>query len=104
MTETTSTAADPRVAALAAEFDQLLRWHMTGEQYAAAVAANRTERDPYVCHTHDHIDANMTMEAAFEIVFGRPSDITDPQDLGAADMAVWNAAWQLWKTQSERNQ
>lgn len=88
---TTYTPAD--VDRLATEFDQMLRWHMTGQEYAAAVLANSKEADPDVCHTHDFIDANMSMLAAWEVVTGQ-AEIDGDND---ADTALWNAAWKLWR-------
>jgi len=52
--------------------------------------------DPDVCHTHDFIDANMSMLAAWEIVTGQ-AEIDGDND---TDTALWNAAWNLWMSRN----
>lgn len=81
------------VRMLAAEFEQLLRWHMSANDYHAAVAANKRDGvDAPTCHTHDYIDSGETMEAAFQNVTGRPSDPNSE-----ADAMLIETAWRQWK-------
>ncbi len=48
------------------------------------------------CASHDFCDANMAMDAAFEKVLGRGSDIADLDDGSESpDIALWNAAWPI---------
>lgn len=83
---------DEQTRQLAAEFRQMLLWHMPHDQYLAAVRANERERNPSICHTHDYIDSNMSMLAAFENVLGRTPDASS-----GTDCALMNQAWDLWR-------
>lgn len=80
------------LAELAAEFDQRLRWVLSGTDYAQACADNRAEGGPGVCHSHDRTDANMTMLYAFPQAVGREADIESE-----ADNALWNLGWDWWR-------
>lgn len=42
------------------------------------------------CATHDFLDANVPMAAAFESVMGRPFDADED-----ADVSLWNMAWEI---------
>jgi hypothetical protein len=50
------------------------------------------------CATHDFFDANEAMAEAFTEAFGRDPVLRfDPEE--TADVALWNAAWDLAKAQ-----
>jgi hypothetical protein len=83
---------DQLVYALMCEFDQMLRWHMMGDHYHEAVALNRAERDPHVCHTHDYHDSNVSMAQAFATALGR-----EARPESAEDASIWSEAWGAWK-------
>jgi len=53
---------------------------------------SRTDPTSPECVTHDYLDSNEVMAAAFENVFGRQSDPASDED---ADL--WNKAWSLSK-------
>jgi hypothetical protein len=89
---------------LAREFSRVLRQHLSPCDVACAIAANRAEADPGVCHSHDYCDANMAMDAAFTTTHRRsiimPSDVDenpalDPQHV--ADFKLWGEAWDIAK-------
>lgn len=80
-----------RLDLLVRRFDALLRRDLGAACYAEAIAANRIEPDARVCHTHDYIDANMTMAEAFTALAGHEVD-TDSD----ADCGLWSAAWAEW--------
>jgi hypothetical protein len=91
--------------AIALRFTQLLRYELSGREFAELVALNKAEPSLGVCHSHDYIDANTVMEEAFRDVMGRgpftPSgveaDDADPAGamLLASDTALFNNAWAL---------
>jgi hypothetical protein len=53
---------------------------------------SRTDPGSSACVTHDYLDSNEVMAAAFENVFGREIDPGSQED---ADL--WNKAWSLSK-------
>jgi hypothetical protein len=85
--------------AFAAEVEKVT----TPEEFAAIRRSNATEAyqgDGAPCATHDVMDANMVMLAAFEQVMGREPLYLDGTDEEGnyspeqdADLALWNAAW-----------
>ena len=80
---------DELVLKLAAAFSRAIREALTPDQLAAVRALNAAEGPVSpVCHTHDHIDANDAMIAAFRQVTGR-----DPDPSARADADLINAAW-----------
>jgi len=78
----------PNVAALANAFSAALLAEIGAEQLAAVVAANATEENPAVCHSHDFIDANVVMADAWLALCGVEFNPTDEQ---ASE--VFDAAW-----------
>lgn len=78
------------IAAIAEKFDELVRIEL-GPDYDVAVARNRAEGDPNVCHTHDFCDANMVMAEAFKAVTGREVEVDSDEDC-----ALWSTAWNAW--------
>jgi len=90
---------DPKQARRTAiAFCRLMRWTLGKAKFDEAVARNRAEPNPNVCHTHDFCDANMVMK--------RACDVTDVPDFNPEDeddeswcedrrTPVWNAAWNL---------
>ncbi len=75
---------------IAARFCDELRDDLTPAEITRAVMANRRERNPNVCHTHDHCDANEPMARAFRRIMGRD---VDPES--ERDCALWGGAWGL---------
>lgn len=89
------------VQMLASQFALSLLGHIGAEALEQVRAAND---EPGVCSSHNHCDANMVMQAAFEAVFGRdpymPSDVEEglcTERQADADLAAWNDAWNLAK-------
>ena len=85
---------------LAVEFSRRLRDELTPEQLAEVVAANRAERSPLICHSHDYCDANQIMLDAEEAL-GLESF---PEDETARDeeRALVDSAWALAKARGFR--
>lgn len=69
-------------------FVQLLKDKLTVTHFTEMVEANRIEDDPRICHSHDYLDANEVMAAAFYEVTGHDCDTTSDEHA-----AIWNAAW-----------
>lgn len=59
-----------------------------GSTLAAVADANDLESNPAVCHSHDIVDANEVMAAAFVEVTGEPGRADSWRDA-----ALWTAAW-----------
>ena len=62
----------------------------TGVSIAEVVKRNHQEGETGVCHSHDFLDANGVMAAAFQTITGR-----EPEADSDEDNALWNAAWNL---------
>lgn len=74
---------------LAKSFDSHLRAALTPEQYLAVRIRNALDTSPPgTCASHDLIDANMVMAAAFLEQVGREVNAQDP-----VDAALWGEAW-----------
>lgn len=76
--------------ALAAAFVADLRVCLTGDQWDEIRARNALSTYQGCCASHDFVDANMNMAAAFEKVTGR-----EPQTDSDGDAALWNEAWAI---------
>jgi hypothetical protein len=83
----------PQVQKLAAEFCLELRRTLGDDGVARAVAANRLETHPGVCHSHDECDANMAMDAAMTTLGIEHENLAQDEEL----CVLWNAAWNLAK-------
>jgi hypothetical protein len=88
-----------KVELLARTFVALLRRDLSEAEFRTVCVRNaqRTETNGYVCHSHDFIDANMTMDEAFTVALGYSpldDDQRDPVDDGmtSANIELWNAA------------
>lgn len=81
---------------LAREFAKLMRRDLTAAQMKKANALNAKDSKD-VCHTHDFIDANMTMAEAFERVVGHSPEVHQEDEASRADVALWNSAWDIAK-------
>jgi hypothetical protein len=83
------------------QFDQTLQWWMSADEYADAIALNNLEPDSAACHTHDYIDSNEAMMAAWQTVTGRTAtgDPEDADQLTDADRAFMDLAWRKWREQ-----
>lgn len=77
---------------LAKTFSKELRKVLTKGEFRSVIALNNKEKDKQVCHSHDFIDANMVMDAAFTMVFKKQLDVQN-----TTDSAFFNSAWNLAK-------
>jgi hypothetical protein len=92
---------DPKtVAFLAGQFADVIHEWTTPKEFEEIKRLNRTpEYAGSICATHNFMDANMAMEAAFKRAFGRLPNIYDNDDGSEGDdVALWNAAWSQAKT------
>ncbi|TGT90867.1 MULTISPECIES: hypothetical protein [unclassified Mesorhizobium] len=82
---------------LARAFGSLIQGELSPRQFRAMCDANKAEpEDSGVCHSHDYVDANMTMLAAFQATFNRdPAFLSDSEE--TADLQLWNDAWAIAK-------
>ena len=83
-----------KTAELALKFVTLLRRELTAEQWDEMRAKNGTGEYTLACASHDYLDANMVMAAAFKEVHDREVAFSDEPDADA-DVDAWNAAWTL---------
>ena len=81
-----------QVTKLADAFRALLERDLEPEQLKEMDERNRAQQNKNICHSHDYLDANMTMHEAFKTVMGREVDMEDPGDL-----QLWGAAWTRMK-------
>lgn len=79
-----------RMAALF--YDYLLR-DVGVEKMEVIEQRNREEMDPSICHSHDFIDANVTMLEAFTDVMGFEPDLRSNSQTN-----LWNDAWSFAKS------
>jgi len=68
---------------IATAFLNILRETLTADEWRQMCAANATETNPHVCHSHDYCDANEAMAGAFARLGLDP--LTEDR--------LWNAAW-----------
>lgn len=71
-------------------FIAVLKRDVGDEKFTTICQLNLAETDQNICHSHDFVDANMTMLEAFETLTGSEIDIQDD-----AQRLVWNGAWAL---------
>lgn len=85
-----------KAALLAAVFAHTLGQHLTPDEMAQAIALNADlpADDTRTCHTQDFCDANMAMDEAFHLLFGR-SFVPDEGEPTEQDFKLWNAAWTM---------
>ena len=60
--------------------------------YALVCLQNLVETDPRICHSHDYLDANMTMTEAVGEALGIAADEVDVHNTRVMDL--WNGAWE----------
>lgn len=80
--------ASTNIDFLAGAFIGTLGLHITEEEFKEFLRKTREEPLEGACWSHDYCDANMTMAAAFQLIFGREPDVSDEPDT-----ALINAAW-----------
>ena len=82
---------------LARAFGSDMQAALSPRQFRTMCDANKAEpEDSGVCHSHDYVDANMVMLAAFEATFGRePAFLSDSNK--TVDLVLWNDAWAIAK-------
>jgi hypothetical protein len=73
---------------LAGAFIGELSKGMTKAQFYQFLHRTRTDFQVDVCHSHDYLDANMAMHAAFVVVFRH-----EPQMDSDEDCTLINLAW-----------
>lgn len=78
---------------VAAKFRALLVEDLTADELAEMDRRNAAQTDPNICHSHDFLDANDVMAAAFEAVAGCAPD-PDCEVVARA----WGNAWEIAKT------
>lgn len=88
---------------LAGQFADVVHDWTTPEQFEQIKERNRAN-DDLICASHDFIDANEAMDAAFRQAFGRGTRLCSDVEEGrcteaeyAADVALWNDAWKIAK-------
>lgn len=86
------------VAYLASTFSRGLRKDVGPANMAEIARRNAAEKDSGICHSHDFIDANDVMYAAFMAATGR-DPLGDDLPMTQADADLWNAAWAAAKAQ-----
>jgi len=83
----------PTVEQVASKFVELLRRDLTEEELIEVRRLNKVETDMVVCHSHDFLDANMTMDEAlggFGIsIFNADGEMNEEVS------KLWNDAWSL---------
>jgi len=77
---------------LAATFSHSLRARLTPQEWQAMRRDNAAETDPHVCHSHDHLDANMVMDAALAD-HGVEIWMADGEEMREDVQVLWNDAW-----------
>ena len=78
---------------IAANFYTYLLRDVGVEKIEIIEQRNRDEKDPAICHSHDFVDANMTMLEAFVDVMGFEPDLRS-----ATQSELWNDAWNFAKS------
>ncbi len=78
---------------LAKEFCRVIREDLTPEQLTEVLKRNAAEPSDAICHTHDFIDANMSMLEAWQALNLPAQDGNDE-----TQCACWNSAWALAKS------
>lgn len=104
-TDAVATAlANQLVTKLANQFSLVLRDWMTEDQMAEVLLRNVNETNPSICHTHDFVDANQAMLDAAEMIGIATDDvgIDTPATDGVLGTHLWNAAWNLAKSNGFR--
>ena len=86
---------EPLISKLADAFVADLKANVSPADFAEIRRRNATPEYARACASHDFVDANECMTAAFNIVIGR-----DANPASDADTALWNAAWDLAKARS----
>ena len=89
---------------LSEAFSRLINEELTAEQITEVNKINRIPGNESICGTHDYIDANEVVAAAFKEVFGYdfplPGDVEDglfAKTTYARDCEIWNLAWSISK-------
>lgn len=80
---------------LATAFRELLARDLTADELLEMDNLNRLERDGRICHSHDFLDSNMTMNEAFTAVMGREADLESRDDT-----VLWSTAWDRMKEEA----
>jgi hypothetical protein len=77
---------------ISAKFTNLLAAELSSEKMDAISDDNAKERNPNICHSHDHCDANEVMAAAFLAVVGREMDLQSD-----TDGELWDRAFKAFR-------
>lgn len=81
-----------QIARLAIMFERRLRRYVPEEKWSELLAANRAERNPGICRSHDYCDANEAMIEAWGEVMQSELDVGSEEHAAAMDVA-----WELWR-------
>jgi hypothetical protein len=87
---------------IAGKFYDLLKQELSADEWREMVRRNTQEpeyADHGACASHDFLDANMVMDAAFRAVGISPFDGDHISD-EATD--IWNAAWDMFRERLEK--
>ena len=77
-------------------FVEGLRIDLSPHEFDAMCVANAAETDPDICHSHDYLDANMSMLDAMEEHVGTAPEC-QTNGYSVWFIELWNAAWSLEK-------
>lgn len=83
----------PSPATVADAFAAVLKDWLTPAEWEEMRERNAAETSPLVCHSHDHCDANMAMDAAIRDLTGITEINVEDPDINS----LWNDAWTLAK-------
>lgn len=84
----------PTAKELARRFDEVLRDHVTRQEYGEILRLNCKEEYKDSCASHDFCDANMVMLEAMKS-FGIPEDMAVEDD---QCHRLWQDAWKKWRS------
>lgn len=84
---------EAQIHAIAEAFADRIHDATTEDEFAEIKRLNATEDYKFACASHDFMDANIEMDAAFCEVMGRDADAGSYEDA-----EVWNRAWDMAKS------
>lgn len=85
--------AAAQIHAIAGAFADHVHDATTEEEFSEIKRRNATEDYKFSCASHDFMDANVEMAAAFHDVMGREADVGSDEDTD-----LWNKAWDMAKS------
>jgi hypothetical protein len=88
---------DADIQQVANRFIEELRIDLSQHEFDAMCVANAAETNPDICHSHDYLDANMSMLAAMEDHVGT-APVCPINGYSVWFIELWNAAWSMAKS------